>query len=95
MTVLVEQYWREIRDGFDRYAIPVRHFVLHADQDVLRRRIDNDTVLAPVPSEFRLRHLQSYADAANTWLPREAEVVDTTTLAPEEAAVQIAASLQQ
>src|SRR5881396_3687502 len=46
MTVLVEEYWREIRDGFNRYRIPVRHFVLHADQAALGRRIETDTVLA-------------------------------------------------
>jgi hypothetical protein len=31
MTVLVEDYWREISSGFDEYGIPIRHFVLHAD----------------------------------------------------------------
>src|SRR5882672_149039 len=40
MTVLVEQYWREISTGLAHHAIPVRHFVLHADQDTLRGRIE-------------------------------------------------------
>ena len=44
MTVLVEQYWREISAGLAQHAIPVRHFVLHADQDTLRGRIAGDTV---------------------------------------------------
>ena len=39
MTVLVESYWHEIRDGLDRYDIPVRHFVLHVEQDTLHDRI--------------------------------------------------------
>ena len=30
MTVLVEEYWREISTGLADHAIPVRHFVLHA-----------------------------------------------------------------
>ena len=47
MTVLVEQYWREISTGLAQHAIPVRHFVLHADQDTLRGRIAGDTVSAP------------------------------------------------
>lgn len=47
MTVLVEQYWREISSGLAQHAIPVRHFVLHADQDTLRGRIAGDTVLGP------------------------------------------------
>jgi hypothetical protein len=87
MTVLVEQYWREISAGFDEHAITVRHFVLHADQDTLRGRIAGEH---PIPSPFRLRYLEPYAEAARTWLHAEAEVVDTTHLTPVEAARQIA-----
>ncbi len=93
MTVLVERYWREISEGLAQYAIPVRHFVLHADQDTLRARIAGDTVLGP-DSPFRLRYLEPYAEAARTWLHREAEVVDTTHLAPPEAARRIAESVR-
>ncbi|MEE6274615.1 ATP-binding protein [Georgenia sp. MJ206] len=88
MTVLVEQYWREISMGFDHHAIPVRHFVLHADQDTLRGRIEGDTLLGP--SDFRRNHLKPYAEAAHTWLHKEAEVIDTTDLTPAQAALQIA-----
>jgi hypothetical protein len=88
MTVLVEQYWREIIAGLARHAIPVRHFVLHADHDTLRERIEADTVLGP--SSFRLRYLEPYAEAARTWLHGEAEVIDTTHLTSRQAAVQIA-----
>ena len=35
MTVLVESYWREISDGLTKHGIPIRHFVLHADQAAL------------------------------------------------------------
>jgi hypothetical protein len=89
MTVLVEQYWREISAGLMRHQIPVRHFVLHADQDTLRRRIAGDRVIGP-DSPFRLKYLEPYAEAARTWLHREAEVVDTTHLTPAHAAAQIA-----
>ncbi|MEU8950379.1 ATP-binding protein [Streptomyces sp. NPDC048489] len=89
MTVLVEPYWREISAGLARYAIPVRHFVLHADQDTLRARIAGDTVVGP-DSPFRLHHLEPYAEAARTWLHAEAEVVDTTHLSPAQAAQRIA-----
>ncbi|MFJ8884992.1 ATP-binding protein [Streptomyces sp. NPDC102402] len=92
MTVLVEQYWREISSGLARHDIPVRHFVLHADQDTLRGRIQGDTVLGP--SSFRLAHLEPYAEAARTWLHSEAEVVDTTHLTPAEAAREIAGSVK-
>ena len=92
MTVLVEQYWREISAGLAEHAIPVRHFVLHADQDTLRGRIAGDTVLGP-DSPFRLRHLEPYAEAAASWLHDAAEVVDTTHLTPGQAARQIADAL--
>ncbi|MFF0769444.1 AAA family ATPase [Nonomuraea wenchangensis] len=94
MTVLVEEYWREISAGLARYDIPVRHFVLHADQDTLRGRIEGDTVLAPVPSPFRLRYLEPYAEAARTWLHAEAEVVDTTHLTPAQVALWIAEAVK-
>jgi hypothetical protein len=92
MTVLVEQYWREISEGLALHAIPVRHFVLHADQGVLRRRIEGDTVLGP--SSFRLSYLDPYADAFRDWLHDEAEVIDTTDLTPAQAALQIAEAVK-
>lgn len=91
MTVLVESYWREISDGLARHGIPVRHFVLHADEATLRDRIQNDKVLGP--STFRFAHLEPYAEAAHTWLRNEAEVIDTTDSTPDQAARQIADSV--
>ncbi|MDQ1041297.1 hypothetical protein QFZ75_007713 [Streptomyces sp. V3I8] len=88
MTVLVEEYWREISTGLAHHAIPVRHFVLHADQDTLRGRIEGDTLMGPSP--FRLKYLEPYAEAARTWLHAAAEVVDTTRLTPAQAAERIA-----
>ena len=91
MTVLVEAYWREISAGLARHAVPVRHFVLHADPQTLRARIQGAT---PIPSPFRLRHVEPYAEAARTWLHRDAEVVDTTHLTPAQAAARIAGALE-
>ena len=88
MTVLVEPYWREISDGLAAHHIPVRHVLLHADQDTLRGRIEDDAVLGF--STFRMRYLEPYAEAYETWLRDEAEVVDTTHLTPAEAARRIA-----
>lgn len=92
MTVLVEDYWREIAEGLAQHNIPVRHFVLHADQDTLRDRIMSDPVMGP--SHFRLAYLEPYAEAARTWLHDEAEVVDTTGSTPTQAAQQIAESVR-
>ena len=85
-TVLVEQYWREISSGLATYSIPVRHFVMHADQETLRRRINADTVLGPSP--FRSQYLEAYAEAAATWLHNEAELIDTTHNTPAQVALQ-------
>lgn len=93
MTVLVERYWREIAEGLARHAVPVRHFVLHADRETLRGRIANDTVVGP-DSPFRLRYLEPYEEAARTWLHAEAEVVDTTHLAPDLVALRIAEAVK-
>lgn len=93
MTVLIEQYWREISSGLAAHDIPVRHFVLHADQNTLRARIAGDTVLGP-NSPFRLQYLEPYAEAARTWLHAEAEVIDTTHLTPAQAAQQIAEAVK-
>src|SRR6478609_639895 len=73
MTVLVEEYWREIAAGLAGHGIPVRHFVLHADRETLRGRIAGDTVTGP-DSPFRLRYLEPYAEAARGWLHEAAEV---------------------
>ncbi|WP_329119005.1 AAA family ATPase [Streptomyces sp. NBC_01465] len=88
MTVLVEEYWREISAGLAKYGIPVRHFVLHADQETLRGRIEGDSPEGTWG--FRLEYLEPYAEAARTWLHEEAEVVDTTHITPAQAARQIA-----
>ncbi|MDH6709563.1 hypothetical protein P3T27_006311 [Kitasatospora sp. MAA19] len=93
MTVLIEEYWREISTGLTQHAILVRHFVLHADQDTLRGRIAGDTVLGP-NSPFRLKYLEPYAEAARRWLHGEAEVIDTTHLTPAQTALQIAEAVK-
>lgn len=88
MTVLIEQYWREIHSGLSHYGIPLRHFVLHADQETLRRRIEGDVEMGP--SSFRLAHLPVYAEAARTWLHAEAHVIDTQDTTAEQVARTIA-----
>ncbi len=91
MTVLVEQYWREISTGLAAHAIPVRHFVLHADYDTVRGRIEKERAIA---SPFRLRYFEPYAEAARSWLHEEAEVVDTTYLTAAQAALKIAEAVR-
>jgi len=91
MTVLVEEYWREISSGLAEHGIPIRHFVLHAEEATLRHRIENDARMGP--SAFRHSYVEPYFEAARTWLHGEAEVIDTTHLTPQQAAKQIADSV--
>lgn len=88
MTVLVERYWREISSGLAQYGIPIMHFVLHADQETLRRRIEADLVMGP--SAFRLGYLEAYAEAARDWLHDDAQVIDTSDVNAEVVADRIA-----
>ncbi|MFD1935647.1 AAA family ATPase [Nonomuraea mangrovi] len=87
-TVLIEEYWTEIRAGLEKEGIPLRHVVLHTDQDTLTRRIETDTIETGA-RQWRLDHLADYRDAL-PWLTREAEVVDTTGVAPARVAQIIA-----
>ncbi|MFD8557972.1 AAA family ATPase [Streptosporangium canum] len=88
-TVLIEEYWAEIRLGLEKSGIPVHHFMLHTDQDTLTRRIETDAVETGA-RQWRLDHLADYRRAL-PWLSREAEVVDTTELPPARVARIVAA----
>jgi len=88
MTVLVEPYWREISQGLASYDIPVHHILLHADQDTLRGRIQDDSVMGP--SSFRFGYMAPYAEAFESWLSKEAHVIDTAEITPAQAASRVA-----
>lgn len=87
-SVLVHQYWQEIRAGLDSAGIPLLHFVLHAERGELLRRIETDPVMPN--SQWRLEHLEDY-DAARAWHRREANIIDTTDLNPQQVAMRITA----
>ncbi|MFF2845993.1 AAA family ATPase [Streptomyces sp. NPDC058001] len=85
-TVLVEQYWREIRDGLAEAGIPVQHFLLDTDHETLVERINTDTEPESINArQWRLDHLADYREAL-PWLRAEAQVVDTTDVPPSRVA---------
>ncbi|WP_433343238.1 AAA family ATPase [Streptomyces sp. CA-253872] len=89
-TVLSEEYWDEIEAGFLAAGTPVRHFVLHADEETLRARIaGDDKPESAGAGPWRLAHLDDYARALG-WLRERATVIDTAHLTPEGAAARIA-----
>ncbi|MFC9624042.1 AAA family ATPase [Streptomyces sp. NPDC056930] len=92
-TVLVEQYWQEIRDGLMEAGVPVHHFLLDTDQDTLVRRIETDIKPESVSArQWRLDHLGEYQRALS-WLRREAQVIDTTNVVPSDVAEIVMESL--
>lgn len=91
-TVLVERYWTEIRTGLEKEGVAVHHFVLHSDPDTLTRRIETDDATNaqfPKARQWRLDHRTAYRDAL-PWLSREAEVIDTAPLSPQQVARLVA-----
>jgi hypothetical protein len=88
-SVLVRSYWAELTAGLAKAGVPVRHFVLHAETEVLARRIEQDTVEI---RQWRLDHLADYA-AALPWLREAGEVVETVGVTPDEVAARIAAAV--
>ncbi|MFE4451842.1 AAA family ATPase [Streptomyces sp. NPDC056796] len=85
-TVLRETYWQELSTGLAEAGIPVRHFLLHTDQETLLHRIRTDTAPESAGArQWRLDHLPAYRDAL-PWLRREAETLDTTGTPPSRVA---------
>lgn len=87
-TVLIEQYWTEIRTGLEKAGIPLHHFLLHTDQDTLTHRIETDAVETGA-RKWRMEHLPTYHEAL-PWLRRQARVVDTSALTPKRVAEIVA-----
>jgi hypothetical protein len=85
---LLEREWAE--EVFDRVGaagVPQRHVLLHADEPVLRWRVQQDE-RAPTPLLWRLEAIGRYR-AAEEWLRGLGPVVDTTGLTAEQVAERV------
>ncbi len=81
-TVLVEDYWRELRAGIDAHGHALFHVVLDADPESIRQRATDDQV-DPGALQWRLDHVPTYL-GARSWLLDAADlVIDTTSLGPD------------
>ncbi|MGF1432465.1 NUDIX hydrolase [Kitasatospora sp. LaBMicrA B282] len=100
MSLLREAYRDEIFGALAARGLGVHHFVLHVEETILRRRIDRavdepgDPVAAERCRAWRLAHLPAYR-AAQSWLHRDALVVDSTYLTPRQAAETLAALVEE
>ncbi len=91
-TVLDEAYWTELRAGFARRDRIVHHVLLDCQPAELRRRIEDDEIEAQA-KDWRLDHLDRYAEARR-WLIRSADsVLDTTDLDPGAVADRVIAAV--
>lgn len=91
-TVLVEDYWSELRSGFQSLGLDVFHVVLDIEEGALRERIAGDLVEDDA-RDWRLAHIETFR-AARPWMTAAADlVVDVTELGPQDAARSILRTL--
>lgn len=89
-TLLKQQYWTEIAEGIRAQGHSLRHIVIDASPETLRRRITEDQVLHRAAG-WRLQHIPTFIDARRDWLAAAADlVIDTDSLSPIQAANEIA-----
>ncbi|MFC1435371.1 AAA family ATPase [Streptacidiphilus sp. N1-3] len=94
MTLLRHDYADTIFSTIRAAGIELRHLLIHADPQTLRARIEgssefpDDEVRSEKVRAFRRRKLADYESAYDTWLRDQADVIDTSSLTPEQAAEQ-------
>ncbi|MFJ4850152.1 MULTISPECIES: NUDIX domain-containing protein [unclassified Streptomyces] len=100
MTLLRQEYRDEIFGGLAARRIEVRHFVLDAEETVLRERIEQRAEIPGDPgasAEVRawcLDQLAAYREAL-PWLTADALVVDTDGLNPRATAERVAEAIRE
>nr|WP_202446906.1 NUDIX hydrolase [Streptomyces sp. SID5468] len=98
MSLLRQEYRDEIFGGLAARRIPVRHMLLHAEETILRARIQHPDAWSGDPETgaearaWRLARLPAYQTAL-PWLTRDAHVIDTGDLTPRQAAERAAAAV--
>jgi 8-oxo-dGTP pyrophosphatase MutT (NUDIX family) len=89
MTVLRQDYRDEIFGALAARRIAVHHVLLHADETILRKRIEGDEADRGA-REWRLDHLDGYQAALGSWLRADARLVETDELTPRQTAERVA-----
>ena len=98
MTLLREQYAREVLTGLADRGVRVHSVLLDVADDELRRRIADDGSPEHGDAVARVRawredHVASYLAAREWLLPLADQVVDTTSLTVAQAADQVLAAV--
>jgi len=93
-TVLREDYWRELIQGFKRTPLDIFHVLLHVESDILAERIKADQVEAKA-CQWRLDHIGDY-EKSRPWMESAADlVIDATNLPVIDVAERIAAEAEK
>ncbi|MFE9329354.1 NUDIX domain-containing protein [Streptomyces sp. NPDC006925] len=93
MTLLRRAYRDEMFGAFAARRIPVRHLLLHAEEAVLRERIDTRAAAdGGTTRAWCLSHLRPYQEAL-PWIESEAHTIDTTHLGPRHTAERLAEAI--
>lgn len=90
MSLLREDYAKEIFTPLSAHGTTVRHVVLHADRDTIIKRIHEDHTHSDATRAFRMSKLDDYLHAYTGWLADTAHIIDTGHITAREAADQIA-----
>jgi hypothetical protein len=97
-TVVVETYWDEITAGLAAAGFPMHAFTLDCTPEEHERRIAGDGLTHDVVKmhdgaiNWRLHRAPDYR-AALPWLRERTEVIDTTTMTPDDVSTQIASQV--
>ena len=92
MSLLRQDYRDEIFGAIASRRVPVHHVLLHAEETILRKRIETDGIEGRA-SQWRLDHVPDYQQALS-WLAGDAVTVDTSELTPRQVAERIAEIVQ-
>jgi hypothetical protein len=92
-TVLVQDYWEEMRARFAERGQKVVHILLDAPAVVLEARIRADQIERST-EKWRLDHVDTYESAKSWLLPTADLVVDSACLNAAEAATSILHSVK-
>ena len=93
-TVLREDYWRELTQGFRRTPLDIFHVLLHVDSEILAERIKADKS-DPWACQWRLEHISGY-EKGRPWMESAANlVIDATHLPATDVADRIAAEAEK
>ncbi|MEE9414424.1 MAG: AAA family ATPase [Acidimicrobiales bacterium] len=92
-SVLVKDYWDELKTKMTDLGLEVFHVVLNCDENVLAKRIEDDKIDRDA-CVWRTEHIAQYSQA-RTWMTAFADLtIDTSALTPDQISTAILGTLR-